>query len=122
MISIVETGTVPLADVGAGVLAGNIAILKQAVDSDFVIGTRRAVHARSMSAPESKLHPKKTGGACHLASYLPPKSKSRYIFHSFEFDPASSLPIVASVMPLFEAMRRIYCGLVGKEIAFRETH
>lgn len=120
MIDLVEFSTARLDRVAFNVLCGDIVILKGAVPGDFVRRARDAVHAWGLSAPQARVHPSKAGGAAHAASYLPAKSQSRYIFHSYEFDPGSDQPIVQDVRPLYEALRQIYCRLIGDNIGFGE--
>jgi hypothetical protein len=55
-----------------------------------------------------------------VTGYLPASSQSRYIFHSYEFDTGAELPVVQQVMPVYEALRKIYCRLTGDDIAFGE--
>lgn len=121
MIKLVDFASAKLDRIAFDVLCGDIAILKDAVPKDLVRGARDAVHAWGQSAPEAKSHPKNAGGGAHVASYLPAKSQSRYIFHSYEFDTASDLSVVKAAMPVYEKLRRIYCGLIGTDIAFGEA-
>lgn len=118
MISLVDCSSAKLERVAFDVLCGDIVILKGAVPRDLVLGARNAVHDWGLTAPQVKGHPAKSGGAAHVASYLPAKSQSRYIFHSYEFDALSDSGIVRRVLPVYERLREIYCRLVGDDIGF----
>jgi len=122
LIKNIDFTTANLVRAAFDVLCGDIVILKRAVAPELVLEARRAVHEWGLSVPQSKAHPRESGGASHLASYLPARSQSRYIFHSFEFEPLSSIPIVERVLPIFEALLDIYCKLIGERIAFGENY
>lgn len=98
------------------VMTGNIVILKKAVAPQECRKARDAVFVWGLAAPQSRDNALKTRNSVHLASYLPPKSSSRYIFHSYEFylggsggDPA----VHNAVRPLFARLRQIYRELTG---------
>jgi hypothetical protein len=120
MIRLVDFSTAKLDRVAFDVLCGDVTILKDAVPRNLVRRARDSIQAWSLSTPETREHPREAGGGAHLASYLPARSQSRYIFHSHEFDTGAKLPVVQDVMPVYEHLRRIYCGLIGDEIAFGE--
>lgn len=120
MIRLVDFSTANFERVAFDVLCGDIIVLKSAVSRDLVRRVRDSVHDWGLSAPQVMGHPSTSGGAAHVASYLPAKSQSRYIFHSYEFDPIANASIVQAVFPVFEALRQIYCRLVGEEIGFGE--
>lgn len=120
MIKLIDFSAAKLDRVAFDVLCGDIAILKNAVPPGLVRRARDTIQAWGISAPEARKRPREAGGAAHHTSYLPAKSQSRYIFHSHEFVPGAKLPVVQDVMPVYEQLRRIYCGLIGDEIAFGE--
>lgn len=122
MIDFRRAREVDLPSVALDVLCGDVFILKQAVDPVRIRSAVAAVNAWAQSAPQSKGHPRETGGATHLVSYLPAKSQSRYIAHDFLFDPSLNSPITAAVLPVFESMRAIYNGLLGTDFVFGESY
>jgi hypothetical protein len=93
-------------------------LLKAAVDRALIADARQAIHEWGQAAEQSKGHPNETDGIAHSTNYLPPRSDSRYIFHAYTFHPGSKASVVQHLLPVFEEMRQIYCGLIGEEIAF----
>lgn len=121
MTKLVDFASANLQRVAFDVLCGEITILKNAVPQDLVLKAREAVHSWGLTAPQVKGHPSQAGGGAHLISYLPAKSQSRYIFHSYEFETGSDLAVVRTAMPVYEILRQIYGGLIGDDIAFGEV-
>lgn len=98
------------------VMCGDIVILMQAVDPALCRRARDAVFAWGGSTPPQLESPLKIRANAHLASYLPPRSMSRYIFHSYEFylAQADGEPDVTKIVrPVFERLRAIYQLLTG---------
>lgn len=98
------------------VMTGNIVILKGAVAPDQCRRARDAVFAWGQSAATTRDNALKIRGNVHLASYLPPKSEARYIFHSYEFylgDPEGEAAVSRTVRPVYLRLRQIYRELTG---------
>lgn len=121
-MQIVQLRDADLSRMALDVLCGEIVILKDAVDAKVVTAARNAIFnwGQRQSPPrESALD---GSGAVTLTSYLPVRSESRYIFRSFEFDPVSKAEIVSEVLPVFEALRVIYNGLLGQVFEFGKVY
>jgi hypothetical protein len=98
------------------VMSGNIVILKGVVSSDECRRARNTVFTWGQNTPATLEHPLKVRRSVHMASYLPPKSKSRYIFHSYEFyfgDLNSESELSREVRPVFARLQQIYRELTS---------
>jgi len=103
------------------VMSGNVVILKNVISPDECRRARDAVFAWGASAPQSLDNPLKVHRNVHIASYLPPKSESRYIFHSYEFylgDVTSEPQVNRVVRPIFIRLQQIYRELTDDKHEF----
>jgi hypothetical protein len=73
------------------------------------VGARDAVFAWGQQTSPTLEHPLKIRRSTHMASYLPPKSQARYIFHSYEFyHPNSESELDRTVRPIFSRLQNVY--------------
>jgi hypothetical protein len=98
------------------VMSANIVILKGAVPAQQTLDARNAIFNWGRSTPESREHALRIRDNVHLASYLPPRSNARYIFHSYEFylgSPNHEPDVNRFVRPVFDRLRQIYRELTA---------
>ena len=101
------------------VMSGTIVILKGAVSPAECRGARDAVFAWGQVAPSTLDHPYKVRRNVHNASYLPPRSEARYIFHGYEFYlDESEFEVNDAVRPIFTRLQQIYHGLTNDNHGF----
>ena len=102
-------------------MCGTIVILKGVLSADECRRARDAVFAWGQNAQPTLEDPLKVRRNVHMASYLPPNSRARYIFHSYEFylgDPGSESDINRAVRPVFTRLRQIYHELTNNNYDF----
>ena len=101
------------------VMCGDVVILKGAVSPGECRRARDAVFVWGQTAPRTLDHPLKVRRNVHMASYLPPKSDARYIFHSYEFHlDGPDADTNRAVRPVFTRLQQIYRELTNDSHGF----